>query len=126
MDVTLIDGTKADSYSEAWRHECEARTVLAMPLAQRRDFLKGYKDAHTNRTFKGVAGNRGQDAVARLQDTMQAIWLSRQVDKLLAMDSDDQRMAHLLKIEEASSAHRRTQVEEALKGRLAANDNYEG
>jgi hypothetical protein len=28
-----------DTYSEAWRLECEARLVLTMPLDKRRDYL---------------------------------------------------------------------------------------
>ena len=39
--VTLIDGRQVDSDSEAWRHECEARAIAALPtLAQRREWLE--------------------------------------------------------------------------------------
>lgn len=34
--VTLFDGTLADSSSEAWRHECEARNIAHMPSTQQR------------------------------------------------------------------------------------------
>ncbi len=34
--VTLVDGRKVDSASEAWRHECEARHVATLPARQDR------------------------------------------------------------------------------------------
>lgn len=34
--VTLYDGTVADSNSEAWRMECEARSILSLPTKSRR------------------------------------------------------------------------------------------
>lgn len=109
--MTLIDGSKVDSYSEAWRHECEARTALNMPLLERR--------AHLSR----VESKRGMEQRRRLESTMHAIWLGRQVDQLLAMPRDDERMAHLLRIENATNSRMRGDVEKALNGRLAANDN---
>lgn len=58
----LHDGTEVSSDSEAWRHECEARTVLAMPtLTARRDYLAA------------VERKRGIAARERLQQTMLGI-----------------------------------------------------
>lgn len=38
---TLVDGTDVDSASDAWRHECEARAIAALPtLALRRAWLE--------------------------------------------------------------------------------------
>ena len=65
--VTLIDGTQVDSTSEAWRHECEARAVLAMPNKQaRREYIWGWFDPHTKRKQRGVADVRGKEAAEAL------------------------------------------------------------
>lgn len=65
--VQLMDGTVGDSSSEAWRHECEARAILAMPrLDQRRAFLAG------------VEKKRGEAARLALQKTMTALWRRRE------------------------------------------------
>jgi len=61
--VTLIDGTQADSASEAYRHECEARAIAALPtLADRRAWLEA------------VEKRRGKDEADRLRRTMKALW----------------------------------------------------
>ncbi|MCV2349306.1 hypothetical protein [Paucibacter sp. Y2R2-4] len=59
----LIDGTEVDSASEAWRHQCEAQTIAALPtLAQRRAWLES------------LAHKRGPEEVERLRRTMKALW----------------------------------------------------
>ena len=61
--VTLIDGTQVDSASEAWRHECEARAIAALPtLADRRAWLES------------LERKRGTEAVQRLRDTIKQLW----------------------------------------------------
>lgn len=66
MIVTLIDGTQADSASEAYRHECEARAIAALPtLADRRAWLEA------------VEKRRGKDEADRLRGTMKALWEDR-------------------------------------------------
>lgn len=66
MIVTLIDGTQADSASEAYRHECEARAIAALPtLADRRAWLEA------------VEKRRGKDEADRLRGTMKALWEGR-------------------------------------------------
>lgn len=63
MIVTLIDGTQADSASEAYRHECEARAIATLPtLADRRAWLES------------VEKRRGKDEADRLRKTMTALW----------------------------------------------------
>ena len=58
----LHDGTEVSSYSEAWRHECEARWILALPsLEQRRDWLASLEK------------RRGVAAVDQLKRTMKAL-----------------------------------------------------
>lgn len=57
--VFLIDGRSVDSSSEAWRHECEARAILALPGVQlRRAFLEE------------VERNRGKAVADALRQTM--------------------------------------------------------
>lgn len=62
-NVTLIDGSEVDSASEAWRAECEARHVLAMPAVEaRREYLTG------------IQKRRGQAAYQALADLVREVW----------------------------------------------------
>lgn len=64
--VTLIDGREVSSDSEAWRHECEARAIAALPtLAERRAWLGD------------IERRRGKPAADALRATMRAIWAAR-------------------------------------------------
>ncbi len=80
--VTLIDGRKVDTESEEYKHECEARFYLSLPLEQRREMLYGKWEKVPN-TFNqvvrrgGIRKNRGEAEVKRLEVTMRAIWESR-------------------------------------------------
>lgn len=56
-----------DTYSKAWRHECEVRYVVNLPTIERR---RDYLDAITKR--------RGEAAGRRLRDDVRAAWLARQ------------------------------------------------
>lgn len=63
MLVRLLSGEEVDSSSEAWRHECEARAIAALPtLAERRAWLGD------------IERRRGNDADDRLRETMRALW----------------------------------------------------
>jgi ClpP class serine protease len=99
-----------DTYSEAWRHECEVRTVLAMPVDRRKGFLEV------------VAKRRGLEAARVLQAAVYRTWIARQVDGLLSM-TPAARGARLAKIESSSNKRTREDVEAALERRIAANDN---
>lgn len=75
--VTLHDGSQVLSDSEEWRHECEARTIIAMPtVATRRAYLRGTLDDH-GKHRDGVLQKRGEDAVRRLEATIKQIWYSQ-------------------------------------------------
>ena len=64
---TLIDGTEVDSASEAFRHECEARAIAALPtLADRRAHLEV------------IEKRRGKGEADRLRRTIGALWDARQ------------------------------------------------
>jgi hypothetical protein len=72
--VTLVDGRQVSSWSEEYRHECEARAVLAMPsLSARRAFLYGKPNQWGNMTG-GVMSKRGEAEVKRLEATMMILW----------------------------------------------------
>lgn len=63
MLVTLIDGRQVDSYSEAWRAECEARHVLSIPnILARREYLAA------------ISKRRGEKAGKELADLVRAVW----------------------------------------------------
>lgn len=64
--ATLLDGTDAATDSEAWRHECEARAIAALPnLAQRREWLEA------------IERKRGKPEADRLRATMGKVWEAR-------------------------------------------------
>lgn len=75
--VTLHDGRQVMNDSEEYRHECEARAILAMPSkAMRRAHLYGELD-RWGKLRGGILGRRGQEAVTRLEDTMMILWEAR-------------------------------------------------
>lgn len=59
--VTLIDGSEVPSDSDAYRLECLARRVSAMPWPERSGWLAGFEHRH------------GQHAVLELIETMRAL-----------------------------------------------------
>jgi hypothetical protein len=59
--VTLRDGRVVCSSCECWRHECEARHVLAKPNDEKRDYLEA------------IGENRGEAARQELRQEMIAI-----------------------------------------------------
>ena len=61
--VTLHDGTTVCSSCEGWRHECEARAIMALPsTAQRREWLES------------IEAKRGKPAREALQNTIKVLW----------------------------------------------------
>lgn len=69
---TLISGHQVDNYSEEWREECEARSIVNMPtIQQRRDYL-AY-----------IRKNRGEDSANRLENIVREIWEINKQDKKL-------------------------------------------
>jgi TRAP-type uncharacterized transport system substrate-binding protein len=64
--VTLIDGRQVANDSPEWMHECEARSILALPnISQRRTMLAK------------IGQRRGDDARRKLERTMLAIFRLR-------------------------------------------------
>lgn len=63
----LHDGTEVSSYSEEWRHECEARWILKLPsLDERRAWLASLEK------------RRGKAHVDQLKQTMRNLWAQPQ------------------------------------------------
>lgn len=59
----LVDGSETCTWSNAWRHECEARMVAHMPtLLERRRYLLAIRD------------KRGEAAWLELRRTVEAVW----------------------------------------------------
>lgn len=52
-----------DTYSEAWRHECEIRFVLAMPSRERRAAYLELIEKH-----------RGKAAADRMKEELMRVW----------------------------------------------------
>lgn len=63
MTVTLRDGRQVSNSSEEWRHECEARSVVAMPTREAR-----------RKHLELVAQLRGPTARERLEVTARELW----------------------------------------------------
>lgn len=83
--VTLVDGRQVCTWCEDWRHECEARAILAIqPLARRRAHLYGIQEPHMKngkpvmiRVATGIQQMRGDSELKRLENTMRALWAAR-------------------------------------------------
>jgi hypothetical protein len=97
-----------DTNSEEYRHLCEARTVLRMPLHQRKKFLIAVEE------------RRKKPERVRLENTMRAIWVQQQADQLAVMVSDDERRRRLDRIEQASGPTMRKDVEKAMNKTMGA------
>lgn len=61
--ATLVDGTVTCTWSEAWRHHCEALHVCSLPtLIERRRYLLAIHD------------KRGEPAALELRATVAKLW----------------------------------------------------
>lgn len=96
--VTLADGRQVPSDSEAWRAECEARAMLAIPHDDRAD------------AFELIERKRGPDAVRQLKANM----LDVEHAFVLDMPTRDVRRAYLAKVE----YHRGQTAREYLEARI--------
>lgn len=97
--VTLVDGQQVPSDSEAWRAECEARAMLAIPHDYRAD------------VFELIERKRGPDAVRQLKANM------REVEHafILDMATRDVRRAYLAKVEHYRGENAREHLELRIK-----------
>ena len=74
-----MHGSASDSSSEEYRHECEARTFLRMPLLKRQAALSNVE----------MKKHRGPEERRRIENTMMIIFTAAQVDKMVAMQPDE-------------------------------------
>ncbi|PZQ21153.1 MAG: hypothetical protein DI569_12875 [Sphingopyxis macrogoltabida] len=65
--VVLADGTQVSNYSEEWRRECEARSILRLPTLWDR-----------KRRLERLEKSRGKPAVDQLRAAMMIIWKAAQ------------------------------------------------
>lgn len=71
-EITLHDGSVVSSYSEAWRHEAEARAILAMPKDDRWSFLML------------IERKRGKPAAEALKSLVWKLWDLQRGERLSA------------------------------------------
>lgn len=63
---TLLDGREVDSSSEEWRHECLARSVVAIKSVEgRREWLAAFEKRH------------GKETADKLRATVRELWENR-------------------------------------------------
>lgn len=106
----LHDGRMVSTNSEDWRHECEAGALLKM----------GHSDRA--RMLEGVEKKRGASERERLERTMYAVQLDREADRVLAMQTLEQRRRHLdfVGIERGPYARRELETEIARRWKQRA------
>lgn len=90
--MTLLDGTQTSNSSEAWRHECEARSLLRVPKPLRMKILGLVND------------KRGWQARQALEKTIIEIWTDNQA-RSLAKLSDEARPARIAEMEGKHKDH---------------------
>ena len=74
MPRSEITGAELDTNGEEWRHECEARWVLAMDgRAARNAYLDGTYDSFGKVLKKGIKHTRGDAEVQRIRTTVYAL-----------------------------------------------------
>jgi hypothetical protein len=114
--VTLHDGRQVDHASEDWRHECEARTLLRMPLPSRKKHLLA------------VEAKRGIPERQRLQNTLMVLWIERQAHQLADLN-EAARMERLQALRGENRPHIIDRIEARMRdvmdrrSGIAANDN---
>ena len=67
----LIDGRIVSNCSDEWRHECEARALMALPSQRAR-----------REALDTIIDKRGVAAADRLRVTMTAIWERARSDRV--------------------------------------------
>ena len=73
----LIDGTVVCTWCEAWRQECEARHILAIPdKVARREYLRG-REENGKVVKRGILQVRGEKACADLEAMVMKVWEAR-------------------------------------------------
>lgn len=71
--ISELTGQPVSTWSEEWRIETEARTLLKMSKEQRDAFFNGRKDADGRTVDRGVIGIRGVKAAEEIKATMERL-----------------------------------------------------
>ncbi|WP_081929149.1 hypothetical protein [Microvirga sp. BSC39] len=79
--ISELTGQPVSTWSEEWRIETEARTLLKMSKEQRDAFFNGRKDADGRTVDRGVIGIRGVKAAEEIRATMERLQAVRSASK---------------------------------------------
>ncbi len=75
--VSEFTGESISTWSEEWRIETEARTVLKMSKQERDVFFNGRKDENGRSIDRGVIGIRGLKAAEEIKATLERLQEAR-------------------------------------------------
>ncbi|MBB3019000.1 hypothetical protein FHR70_002054 [Microvirga lupini] len=76
-----LTGQPVSTWSEEWRIETEARTLLKMSKEQRDAFFNGRKDVDGKTVDRGVIGIRGLKAAEEIKATLERLQAIRSSSK---------------------------------------------
>lgn len=68
--ISELSGEEINIWSGEWRHECEARAVLAMSKEEREAFFHGVEG---DRSQRGIVTLRGQDTADQLYEDVKRL-----------------------------------------------------
>jgi hypothetical protein len=71
--ISELTGQPVSTWSEEWRIETEARTLMKMSKAERDAFFNGRKDADGKTIDRGVISIRGLKAAEEIKATMERL-----------------------------------------------------
>jgi hypothetical protein len=75
--ISELTGEPVSTWSEEWRIETEARTLLRMSKEQRDAFFNGRKDADGRLVDRGVINIRGPKAAEEIRAAMERLQAAR-------------------------------------------------
>jgi hypothetical protein len=75
--ISELTGEPVSTWSEEWRIETEARTLLKMSKEQRDAFFNGRKDADGRFVDRGVINIRGAKAAEDIKAVMERLQAAR-------------------------------------------------
>ncbi|WP_262027165.1 hypothetical protein [Microvirga sp. Mcv34] len=75
--ISELTGEAISTWSEEWRIETEARTVLKMSKQERDVFFNGRKDENGKTIDRGVVGIRGPQAAEAILETARRLQEAR-------------------------------------------------
>ncbi|WP_457091422.1 DUF7696 family protein [Microvirga sp. P5_D2] len=75
--LSELAGQPVNTWSEEWRIETEARTVLKMSKEERERFFNGRKDENGKTVDRGVIALRGLKSAEEIKATMERLQAAR-------------------------------------------------